>query len=204
MKKSEADEQTKQALHFIEKLNFEISYLIKEIEGLLSQEPEEFQIGRGSGYAITASRSFVLDKPDQWVSTRMGVFFVAKENRQKKGGFTHTPVGKDLRALVLAIQLTDKEETNPKITLATIRSLQRKDHYKNKWPKFEDWISDIIWHQKLIFNDFKPGKPIDFEYSLAKMEGEYITRDLYDINSTEDIQKKLIEPALKQYRKTPK
>ena len=42
MNKSELIAQTRLAFEFIQKLYFEISYLIKEMEGLLAEEEEEF------------------------------------------------------------------------------------------------------------------------------------------------------------------
>lgn len=42
-------QQTKNAFDFIEKVYYEISYLIKEIEGILQQEDEEFTILKVSG-----------------------------------------------------------------------------------------------------------------------------------------------------------
>ena len=41
--------QTKNAFEYIQKLYLESSYLIKEMEGLLKEEEENFIIGRPSG-----------------------------------------------------------------------------------------------------------------------------------------------------------
>ena len=50
-------EQTNLAFDFIQKLHLEVSYLIKEIEGILYEEEEKFIIGRPSGYEISARSS---------------------------------------------------------------------------------------------------------------------------------------------------
>jgi len=44
MEKSEIIEQTKVAFDFIQRLYLETSYFIKEIEGILKLEDEDFQI----------------------------------------------------------------------------------------------------------------------------------------------------------------
>ena len=47
-------EQTNLVFDFLQKLYLEVSYLIKEIEGILYGEEEKFIIGRPSGYSISA------------------------------------------------------------------------------------------------------------------------------------------------------
>ena len=49
MDRSEIVQQTKLAFDFIQKLYFEVSYLIKEIEGLFAEEEEGFILCRPSG-----------------------------------------------------------------------------------------------------------------------------------------------------------
>ena len=46
IEKSDLPKQTKLAFDFIQKLYLEISYMIKEIEGLLYEQEEKFVIGR--------------------------------------------------------------------------------------------------------------------------------------------------------------
>jgi len=45
MEKTELITQTQLAFDFIQKLYFEVSYLIKEVEGQLAQEEEGFMLG---------------------------------------------------------------------------------------------------------------------------------------------------------------
>ena len=40
----------------------------------------------------------------------------------------------------------------------------------------------------------------NYEDKYMKFNGRILIKDLFDINSTQDIQKKLLEPVLKQYR----
>lgn len=52
MEKAEIVTQTKRAFDFIQKLYLEVSYLFKEVEGLLGETDEHFIIGRLGGYGV--------------------------------------------------------------------------------------------------------------------------------------------------------
>ncbi|MCK5099062.1 MAG: hypothetical protein KAR45_13225, partial [Desulfobacteraceae bacterium] len=59
--KTEIAKQIKNAFEFIQKLYNESSYLVKEIEGQLSESEYKFQILRPSGYSISARSSTGLE-----------------------------------------------------------------------------------------------------------------------------------------------
>ena len=102
MDKQKAAEQSNLAFEFIEKLYFETSYLIKELEGHLSREKEEFKIGQGSGYAINAYVSKGLESPDQWINKKLSVFFAPKEDMNFPGGkATNTILKENLKIIYL-------------------------------------------------------------------------------------------------------
>jgi hypothetical protein len=61
MEKKGLIEQTRLAFDFIQKLYLEASYLVKEIEGQLAEEEEQFVFGRSGGYAVTARSSTGLE-----------------------------------------------------------------------------------------------------------------------------------------------
>ena len=73
-------EQTNLAFDFIQKLYLEVSYLIKEIEGILHEEEEKFIIGRPSGYGISARSSTGLESNNVglWLLREFAVFFIPK------------------------------------------------------------------------------------------------------------------------------
>src|SRR5665647_634698 len=100
--------QTRNALNFVQKLYFEISYLIKEIEGLLLHtEDEEFVIVRPSGYAVTSGKSTGLEPAnvEWWLSKAFTVFFVPDKDTKLQSGTTTTPFHNHLRILLLDIEL---------------------------------------------------------------------------------------------------
>ncbi|MGB6679875.1 MAG: hypothetical protein WBF08_00945 [Candidatus Bathyarchaeia archaeon] len=200
MDKNQMNEQANLAFEFIDKLYFEISYLIKEIEGLLKQEDEDFVIGRTRGYAITAGSSTGLDSPDWWCYKKFSVFYVPRELVKPLGGRTNTSLEnpKGLKIIYLMFNLTDKELSSPKISLGILYDVSRISKDYNK--KFEDstgYYLKSIWNMARNYPNFANG---EFEDKSLKFKGRFITKDLFDINNTEDIKKMLIEPVLKQFR----
>ena len=134
-------QQTKNAFDFVQKLYFEISYLIKEVEGLLQQEEEEFLIARPSGYGVTAKSSTGLEpiNVENWISKTLTVCFIPASSTETKGGQTITPIEESLRTLFLHIDLLVwaarkfYHENNYRICF----SLQKAIHYyTSKQPVF--------------------------------------------------------------------
>jgi len=86
--RAEIIEQTNLAFDFILKLYLEVSYLIKEIEGMLYELEEKFVIGRSGGYHISARSSTGLESSNVsfWLMRKLGVFFIPenKTDRKKK------------------------------------------------------------------------------------------------------------------------
>lgn len=198
MDKKSMNKQANLAMEFIDNLNFEISYLIKEIEGLLKREEEEFEIGKPRGYGISAGSSTGLEYPDWWWYKKFSVFFVPKDKTEIKGGKTKTIFKKDLKIIYLLFVLSDREISSPKTALGILYDIESKT--KDYFTKFEDTMVHYIngiWDKIKNLSDFS-----DFEYDHKNIEfkGRFIVKDLFDINNAEDVQKKLLEPGLKQFR----
>lgn len=200
MNKKQMNEQANLAFEFIDKINFEISYLIKETEGLLKREDEDFVIGRPRGYSITAGSSVGLDSPDWWWYKRFSVFFVPRELTKMLGGRTNTSLEnpKGLKIIYLIFNLSDKEISAPKISMGILYDISRisKEYYK----KFEDatvYYLKSIWEMARKYPNFVDG---EYEDKYLKFKGRFMTKDLFDINNTQDIKKKVIDPVLKQFR----
>lgn len=198
MDKKHMNEQANLAFEFIDKLYFEISYLIKEIEGLLKREEEEFLMARPRGYGITVGSSTGLEYPDWWWYKKFSVFYVPNEKIKKLGGRTSTSFQKGLKIIYLIFNLTDKDISVPKVAIGTLYDIHCKsiDHYK----KFEDttvYYLNSIWDLAMNHSNFSEG---DFEDKNMKFKGKFMIKDLFEINNTQDIQKKLLIPTLKQFR----
>ena len=130
MNKKEIIQQTKLAFDFTQKLYFEVSYLIKEIEGLLAEEEEQFIIGRPGGYSITnrASSGLETNNVNLWLIRMLSVFFVPIELTKTSGGLTTTEFSKGLKVIFMRIVLDDKDNNEPYIYFGVLYDISgRKD-----------------------------------------------------------------------------
>ena len=195
--KIEIVEQTKLAFDFLQKLYLETTYLIKEIEGVLSEENEKFIIGKPAGYGITSRSSTGLEanSVQLWLLRRFAVFFVEEDKTVLKGGQTNTNLSPKLKVLYLRVVLDGAKLNEPVIYSGLLYKIEKKPIAK--WTKFEYVMGYIEYKDNKLFAE--PEK-INYEDSYLKMKGNLITNNLYDINSSEDIRRLIIDPSLKIYR----
>jgi hypothetical protein len=188
-------EQTKLAFDFIQKLYLETSYFIKEIEGALQQEEEEFRILKPAGYAISAYRSVGLDSTlvEQWFIRKGAVFFAAKDDAELVRGQTVTKIKPGLKLIVVHFVLYDKELEAPEVWAGVTSDIIQKKEYS----KFEQHVWKFVYYEKKIFRD--TGK-FGYEDGDCSFKLYLFKRPLYDISSSEDIQREIIEPVLTHYR----
>jgi len=187
--------QTKNAFDFIQKLYFEISYLIKEIEGNL--QGDGFVIGRPSGYGVTMRSSTGLEtvNVENWISKSYSVFFCNQDDTKMHQGVTITKINPKLKIMIIHIEMFDKEISSPKITYARIDNI---GHNNPKWEKFEYFMSRFAYYGKKIFSN---GPDIDYKDSNCSFKGEFHTENLFSINNSEELRKKIIDPMLEMYKK---
>jgi hypothetical protein len=197
MKKMELIHQTKLAFDFIEKLYLEISYLIKEIEGLLAEEEESFIIGRTGGYQITTRSSSGLEPANvnYWSLKKMSVFFVSKELSKYTGALTQTPLTNELKVIYLRIVVDERDIPEPYINVGVLWNINSKSNAKIS--KFEHIMAHIEYRENKVFND---QETLDYEDGLLQFKKKLFKVGLYEINSTEDILRLLVTPTLKIYR----
>lgn len=121
-------EQTKNAFNFVEKLYFEISYLIKELEGILQQEDEHFIIIRPSGYGVTVKSSAGLESSyvSQWLSKSFTVFFCSEALSTLNKGQTDTKFEDNLKLLIIHIDIVAKDIEQPRIIFGTLKNINSK------------------------------------------------------------------------------
>jgi hypothetical protein len=196
-KKEEVIAQTKLAFDFLQKLYQEITYLIKELEGQLAQEDEEFIIGRPSGYGVTTRNSTGLEpiNVNLWLYRKLSVFFVPKNSTQLSRGQTITRFGPDSKILYFRFVLSDKDLKEPVIYFGVLRNLEKK---RKGWPeKIEQVMAHFEYNEHRVF---KGGENIEYEDGYLTFTGRLLSVNLYDIDSSQDISEKLITPALKLFR----
>lgn len=199
IRKSEIIEQTNLAFDFIQKLCLEVSYLIKEIEGILHEEEEKFIIGRPGGYGITARRSSGLEPNNinLWLLRKFAVFFVPEDKTEVKGGQLITKIDENLKILYLRTVLNDKNISEPVIYSGVLYSIQKKPQVK--WiGKFENIMGHLEYNDDKIFKNVEK---INYEDAHIKLQGELVKNNLFDINDSETILKKIIKPSLELFRK---
>jgi len=200
IEKSEIIEQTNLAFDFIQKLYLEVSYLIKEIEGILHEEEEKFIIGRPGGYGITARRSSGLESNNVnlWLLRKFAVFFVPEDKTEVKGGQLITKIDENLKVLYLRIVLNNSKIDEPMVCSGVLYNIYKKTQGE-KWPrKFEDIMGHLEYNDNKIFKNVEK---IDYEDAYIKIQGELVKNNLFEINNSETILKKIIKPSLDLFRK---
>jgi len=197
--KSEIVEQANLAFDFIEKLYLESSYLIKEIAGILNEEEEKFVIGKPGGYGIssTSSRGLEVNNVRLWLLKKFSVFFVPEEKTEYKGGAHTTKIDKELKVLYLRVMLYDKPIKEPTVYSGVLYNIQKKLEAK-KITKFEQLMPILENNDYKVFKDIHK---INYENMYIKIKGELIKNNLFDINDSNVIVEKIINPSLKLFRK---
>jgi len=197
--KSEIIEQTNLAFDFIQKLYLEVSYLIKEIEGILREEDEKFIIGRPAGYGISARSSTGLESGSVslWLLKKLAAFFVPEDKTEVKGGQTVTEMDNNLKVLYLRIVLNDRNIDEPMVYSGVLYNINKKT--QAKWiKKFENLMGHFEYNDDKVFKNVEK---INYEDAYIKLYGELIKNSLFKINNSETIFKRIIKPSLELYRK---
>lgn len=197
MDKTEVVHQTKLAFDFIQKLYLETSYLIKEIEGLLAEEDENFVIGRTSGYSITNRSSSGLEASNVsfWVLKKLSVFFVSNEFTKSAGSGTNTKIDEKLKLIYFRIILDDRSLSEPYIVVAVFYDFV---DLHRKISKFEQQMAVFEYRESKLASE---KETLDYEDNNIKFKGKLFRVNLFDINSSDDILNQIITPALNIYRK---
>lgn len=197
--KNEFTEQTNLAFDFIQRLYLEVSYLIKEMEAMLSEEPERFVIGKPGGYSVTARRSAGLEASNVnlWLLRKLAVFFVPEEKTEVKGGQQATKIDDMLKIIYLRIVLQDKSVNEPIVYSGVLHSIRNKG--KAKWiTKFENYMGYFEYDDSTIFRN---PERIEYEDTYIAIKGELTQNKLFEINNSEAIREKLVKPSLELFRK---
>jgi len=191
------EQQTRNALGFVQKLYFEISYLIKEVEGMLHSEEEKFVIGKPSGYQVTSGKSTGLEPAnvEAWLSKAFTVFFVPAKETKLQSGMTNTPFHDHLKVLLLDIELEGKINKTPRIMAGVLYDIRSK---RDKLNKFEHMMSEFIYSRDKVFAS---APDLSYEDSYLSMKGHLFDLPLFSLQTSEDISHKIVGPMLAYYRK---
>ena len=193
----ELDAQWKNAFDFVQKFCFEVSYLIKEVEGLLSQEDEKFVICRSSGYGATMFTSTGLEavNVENWFPHTVTAAFVPGDQTQLQKGQTITPYHGKLRPLVLHIEVFSQDLACPLAYPGCLWSIAVKTEHLKK--KFESLLWEFAYNPGKILSKVPD---IAYEDSDCSFKGKMSKVPLFSINNSEDVASKLVSPMLKLCR----
>lgn len=195
MNKKEMAEQIKTAFDFMQKLYNESSYLIKEIEGQLGENEHRFQILKTSGYAISGRSSNGLEPNNVnfWLLRKFGVAFVAEIDTDLKKGQNHTKITDNLKVIYFRIILNDIKETEPKLIFGVFYNIKK---HKDWIKKFENLMGGFEYIDHKLFAKFPD---IDYEDGDKSIKGKFKKVNLLDLNSSEDLIEKVINPVINLY-----
>lgn len=195
MNKTEIAKQIKNAFEFIQKLFNESSYLIKEIEGQLAENEHRFQILKTSGYAISGRSSNGLEANNVlfWLLRKFGVAFVEETKTELKKGQNFTEINQDLKVIYIRIVLDDKNESAPQLIFGVFYEIEK---HKDWIKKFENLMGQFEYVDNKMFAKFPN---IDYEDGNFKIKGKFKKVNLLDINSSDELIDKVINPAIKLY-----
>jgi hypothetical protein len=181
----------------VQKFYFEISYLIKEVEGQLEKEPEKFVFCRSGGHAVTSYTSSGLD-PRQvrcWLPATLTAAFVPEQSTKATQGYTATPLDTSLRALLLHIEAYWSGTERPVIFSGVLERVRSK---RKDTTKLENLMYEFAYNPDQVFDKLPK---IEYEDSYCTLIGHANTTPLLSITSAQDVKDKLVDPMLKLYRK---
>ena len=191
--KTEIANQVNNAFDFIQKLYNESSYLIKEIEGQLGESG--FQMLRPSGYSISARSSTGLEpnNVNLWLLRKFAVAFVEESNTDLQKGQNVTEINENLKVLYFRVILNDKNQSEPQLIFGVLYDIKK---YKDWVKKFENLITHFEYNDNKLFAKFPN---IDYEDSTFGVKGKLEKVNLLEINSSDELIEKVINPAMKLY-----
>jgi hypothetical protein len=197
MNKKEIVEQTKLAYDFLQKLFFEVSYLIKEMEGLLGENKPPFVICRPSGYNMITRSSNGLEAGNVslWLLRKLSVAFILKENETRVSQ-TATPLRPETKVIYMRIVLEDKEIREPMIYTGVMYDFHKKNAANEPPTKFEQLMTLFEYNESKVFSN---PNDIKFEDGKVRLKGKLFGTPLYDIDSSDALNEKIIQPVLKIY-----
>jgi len=191
--KTEIANQVRNAFDFIQKLYNESSYLIKEIEGQLGER--RFQMLRPSGYSISARSSTGLEpnNVNLWLLRKFAVAFVEESNTDLQKGQNITEINEKLKVIYFRVILDDKNQSEPQLIFGVLYDIKQ---YKDWVKKFENLLGNFEYVDNKLFAKFPD---IDYEDNTFKVKGKFEKVNLLDINSSDELIEKVINPAIKLY-----
>ena len=196
-------ENAANAFNFIQRLYDETATLVREIEGLLGDEPECFMIGRPSGYGISTRGSTGLEQQNvnRWLTKRFAVFFVPEHIYKLKQGQTVTTLPTAgvmyLRFLLdgySSFSFGGKEIDAPSLLFGVLHDASCPNGKKKK---FEHLMGDFEYLEAKLLKDL-PAVGLD-EVSVM-VSGTLQIVPLFTLTNSEAVNDRVVQPLVEQWR----
>ena len=199
MDKALLSDQTIAAFDYLERLFSETTFLIKELEGRLRREEEEFIIGRGRGYSVSAYSSTSLESTKWWLYKRLSVFFVPKADATKAPRGTSTAIKEGLKVIFMKVLYREETIKTPKILMGIISKI---DSPNRGYKRIEDVVTPYFDYLLKWENQDSGIRERSYKDKFLSFQERYFVWDLFDVNSSGEVQEKLVKPVLELYRQT--
>lgn len=193
--KHQVAQQIELAFDFIQKMYLESVYLIREIEGQLAEHDSHFVILKPSGYGVNSRSSNSLEPNwvNFWLMRKFGVAFIPESQTETLKAQTHTEITDSLKVLYFRIILNDKKIKEPKLLFGTFYNIKKQKD--GGWvKKFENLMGQFEYVDNKLFGNLPD---VTFENSEFQLKGRFKEVNLLDINSSEELITKVINPAIK-------
>jgi hypothetical protein len=194
--KEQIVEQCRLAFIFVQKLYMEVSYFIKEVEGLLLEEG--FVIGKPSGYQISSRGSSGLEPygVNMWLLKKLAVFFAPDDKIKLDRGQTTLSVERPAEVVYLRIVLHDDKLAEPTVYAGVLYDVQRCPN--TKWPsKFEQAMQHIEYNDTKIFKGDM--QHLDYRDRRIMFKGHLLSIPLFEVNDSDTILGSIVRPCLALY-----
>jgi len=206
--KLEKANQVKNAFDVIQKLYQKSSSLIREVEGLLNENERKFQLF-SDGYCICSRTSIGLEPKEvnSWLCRKFAVAFVEKSTidwqnvddshtsnlKLENGLASCTKINENFKMLYFRFLLDDENLSEPQLIFGVFSDIK---FYKDWVEKRGNILVAIEYADDKLFAQFPN---VDYENDVFKLKGKLKKVNLLDINSTDELIEKVVNPAIQIY-----
>lgn len=128
---------------------------------------------------------------------KLCAYFMPESITKVIGGRTEISFNEDLKMIYLLIILSEDKFKTPKIAIGTLSEFKKSTRRLRKVEYFIIPYMGKIWD--FVKEDGSNSRRF-YKDSQIEFRAKFVIRDLFDVNSVQDIEKKLINPALRLYR----
>ena len=191
------------AFNFLQQFYDETATLVREIEGLLSDEPECFLIGRPSGYGISTRGSTGLEQQNvnRWLTKRFAVFFIPEHIYKCKSGQTVTALPAEnimyVRFLLdgyNSFTFNGKPIDAPSILFGV---LHKTSCPNGKKKKFEQHMTEFEYLESKLLRDLPI---VNLNESSVEVSGILQIVPLLKLTDPKAVNDNVVQPLVEQWR----